>query len=438
MTRRYLIVGNGPAGVAAAEAIRARDDHGEILIVGDENSAFYSRPGLAYLLTGSIPERQLFCRPDREYRQQRIHRIVARAAQLDPAGHRLVLADGKILAFDRILLAVGARAVRPHVPGIDLPGVVTLDNLEDARRILRLARRTRRAIVVGGGITAVELAEGIASQGAETHYLLRKDRYWGSVLEREESALVEHRLEGEGIRLHRNCELLRVVERHRKAAGVQLSDGTTLDCQMVAVAVGIKPRTELAAAAGLEVGRGVWTSPTLETSEPDVFAAGDAAEVLDPDTGERVLDSLWSLALEQGACAGANMAGERTPYPRDTPFNVTRIGGITTTLIGAVGSGQPDDDLMTISRGDSQAWRQRADAFAVESDVGESRVRVLVGAERLVGAVVMGDQTLSRSLQLLIRQRADIRGIRDSLLHGRGDLSRLVSLAGQRASARAA
>jgi NADPH-dependent 2,4-dienoyl-CoA reductase/sulfur reductase-like enzyme len=257
---------------------------------------------------------------------------------------------------------------------------------------------------------------------------LRKERYWGSVLEREESQLVERRLEEEGIHLHRNCELARVVERRRRVAGVQLSDGTELDCQMVAVAVGIQPRIELAASAGLDSGRGIWTDPFLQTSAPDVFAAGDVAEVLDPNTGQRVLDSLWSLAIEQGRSAGANMAGERSAYPRTTPFNVTRIGGVTTTLIGAVGSGRSDDDLVTISRGDSQAWRERTDAFAVESDVGDSRIRVLVGADRLLGAVVMGDQTLSRPLQLLIRQRVDIRGIRDGLLRSQGDLASLLGL----------
>ncbi|MBF8257332.1 MAG: FAD-dependent pyridine nucleotide-disulfide oxidoreductase, partial [Anaerolineales bacterium] len=174
MTRRYVIVGNGPAGLTAAETIRRHDAAGEITIIGDENVPFYSRPGLAYLLTGTIPEKQLLSRPDSDYARQRLQRKVGRVQAIDPRGHQITLADGRSLAYDRMLLAIGARALRPEIPGIDLEGVVTLDNLEDARRILRLARRAKRACVVGGGITAVELAEGLAAQRVETHYLMRK------------------------------------------------------------------------------------------------------------------------------------------------------------------------------------------------------------------------------------------------------------------------
>ncbi len=163
MARRYVIVGNGPAGVTAAETIRRHDAAGDIRIVGGEDAGFYSRPGLAYLLTGAIPEQRLFSRPESAYERARIQRTVGTVRLIEPRGHRIELADGEVLRYDRLLLAVGARAVRPEIPGIDLQGVVTLDNLEDARRILRLARRARRACVVGGGITAIELAEGLAA-----------------------------------------------------------------------------------------------------------------------------------------------------------------------------------------------------------------------------------------------------------------------------------
>jgi nitrite reductase (NADH) large subunit len=416
VTAQYVIVGNGPAGVAAAETVRAHDPQGDILILGDERTSFYSRPGLAYLLTGGIPEKQLFSRPDEEYRRHRLRRGIARVVGLETRAHRILLASGETVRFDRLLLAVGARAVRPEVPGTDLPEVVTLDNLADARAILKLARRARRAVVVGGGITAVELAEGLASQGVEVHYLLRKNRYWGSVLDPLESSVIEDRLQEDGIRLHRNTEIARVLSRRGHVAGVELVDGRQLPCGMVAVAIGIRPKLELAEAGGLATGRGVWTDEYLRTSAPDVFAAGDVAEVFDPDLGVRVLDSLWSTAISQGASAGANMAGTAAPYQRGIPFNVTRVGGVTVTLIGAIGSGKEDEDLVSIARGDSEAWRGRVDAFAIEAEAELSRIRVLVGQDRLVGAVVMGDQTWSRPLQKLIADRVDISEARPVLV----------------------
>jgi NADPH-dependent 2,4-dienoyl-CoA reductase/sulfur reductase-like enzyme len=427
---RYVIVGNGPAGVAAAESIRRHDADGDIRIVGGEDAGFYSRPGLAYMLTGAIPERQLFSRPESAYARAGVQRTVGSVREIEPRSHRVELVDGKVLRYDRLLLAVGARAVRPAMPGIDLQGVVTMDNLADTRDILRQARRAKRACVVGGGITAIELAEGLAAHGVETHYLMRGDRYWGSVLDPHESALVEARLEGDGIRIHRGVELAGVIGRNERVVAVETSDGARLACDILAVAIGTQPRLELAQGAGLATGRGIWTDATFGTSDPDIFAAGDAAEVLDPATGKRGIDSLWSIAMEHGRVAGEHMVGVGQPYVRAAPFNVTKIGGVTTTLIGAVGTGSREFDLVTLARGDSQAWREQLDAFATVSDRDANHLRLVLGDDRIMGAVVMGDQALSRPLQHLIRERVDIRWVRDRLTQGptevRGALTSLM------------
>ncbi|HYO42174.1 MAG TPA: FAD-dependent oxidoreductase [Candidatus Limnocylindrales bacterium] len=427
MGTRYVIVGNGAAGATAAVAIRRQDAAADIRVIGAENLPFYSRPGLAYLLTGMIPEKRLFARPDSEYRRADIRRTIGTVQAIEPRSHRLDLADGEVVRYDRLLLAVGARAVRPSLPGSDLEGVVTLDNLADARRILHLARRARRACVVGGGITAIELAEGLAANGVETHYLMRGDRYWGSVLDPRESALVEERLTEDGIQIHRGEELAQVHGHKGRVTAVETQSGASLDCQVLAVAIGTAPRLELAQSAGLATGRGIWANPDFATSDPDIFVAGDAAEVLDPTTGKRGIDSLWSVAIEQGRAAAANMSGTGQPYRRPAPFNVTRIGGVTTTLIGAVGSGGREGDLVTLARGDSHAWREQLDAFAVISDAGANHLRLMLGEDRIVGAVVMGDQTLSRPLQHLIRDRVDIRAIRDRLIGRPSDVGHALA-----------
>lgn len=426
MARRYVIVGNGPAGFAAAETIRRRDATGNIRIVGGENHRFYSRPGLAYLLTGAIPEKRLFSRPDSAYEHADIQRTVGTVQAIEPRSHRIELADGEVLRYDRLLLAVGARAVRPEMPGIDLHGVVTLDNLDDARHILRLARRAKRACVVGGGITAIELAEGLAAHGVETHYLMRGDRYWGSVLDPHESALVEERLVEDGIRIHRGVELAGIIGRNDRVSAVKTRDGAVLACDLLAMAIGTQPRLELAQQMGLETGRGIWTDATFQTTDPDIFAAGDAAEVLDPATGKRGVDSLWSVALEQGRVAGEYLSGAGEPYRRAAPFNVTKIGGVTTTLIGAIGTGGREVDLVTLARGDSHAWRERLDAFATVSDRGANHLRLVLGDDRIMGAVVMGDQALSRPLQHLIRERVDIRWARDRLFRGPAEVHHAI------------
>jgi NAD(P)H-nitrite reductase large subunit len=416
MATRYLLIGSGAAGLSAAEAIRRHDPSGVITVLSEEPHAFYSRPGLAYYLTGMIPETQLFPRPERDLRELGIQRLNGRALAIDPTAHTVQLAAGGRIAYDRLLLAPGALAVRPKIPGIELEGVVTLDSLDDARRIVRLARRAKRGVVVGGGITALELAEGLAAQGVETHYFLRRERYWGGVLEPEESAWVEEKLEEEGVRLHRNTDLARVVGRGRRVSGVQTADGRTIGCQILAVAVGIRPRLDLAQSAGLACERGIRVDETLRTSDPDIYAAGDAAEVRDPATGDFNLDSLWWIALAQGRVAGENMTGGTSQYTRGVPFNVTRLGGLTTTILGTVGQGGRDDDLVAIARGDSNTWRVPGDGITVESGPAQSRIRILVGPVKIVGAVIMGDQSLSRPLQELIRREVEITPIRQELL----------------------
>ena len=433
--QRYVIVGGGIAGLTAAQVIRRDDARGQITIVSAERHPTYSRPGLAYLLAGDIPTSQLFPWPEAELRGIKASFLHGKAAALDLTGRVVALEDGRRLAYDALLLATGATAVLPDIPGTQLKGVVTLDQLDDATRILGLARRGRRAVVVGGGITAVELAEGLAAHGVETHYLLRKDRYWGQVLDPEESRLVEQGLVRHGLRLHYRTNVVRVLGKNGQVKGVLTERGESMKCHIVGFAIGIQPKTGLADSAGLKVDRGILTDEYLRTSADGVYAAGDAAQVYDPGSDKYILDSLWWMAQDQGRIAGANMAGGNDAYLRDIPFNVTRIGGIITTIVGSVGQGKPDDDLVSIVHGDSEGWRDHLDSFAVQSGDSSSHVRLLVGEETLVGAVIMGDQTLSRPLCDLVRQRVPLGRLRQQLLHSPERAVQMLVEYGRRRSA---
>jgi NAD(P)H-nitrite reductase large subunit len=412
---QYVIVGSGIAGLAAAEAMRQEDAAAAITMLSEEAHRFYSRPGLAYLLRGDIPEKQLFVRTAEDLRALNISRIVARVTQLVPDRCELLLAGGQRVRYGRLLVATGATAVPPPFPGGDLAGVVKLDSIDDARHILRLARRRRPAVVVGGGITALELVEGLAARRMRVHYFMRSARYWSDVLDETESRLVLERLQHAGVTIHARTQVQQALGSGGRICGVQTPAGATLPCELLAVAIGVRPRVELARAAGLVVGRGIRVNEFLETSIPGVYAAGDAAEVYDPHSGRSTLDVLWSTALAQGRVAGANMAGARRAYVKGIPFNVTQLAGLKVTIIGAVGKGT-DDDLAAIARGDSEAWRLAPPCWVTTEQDDGGRVRVLIGERRIVGAVVMGDQAWSRPLQQLIVAEADITSVRPALL----------------------
>src|SRR3990172_5343238 len=180
---------------------------------------------------------------------------------------------------------------------------------------------------------------------------------WNNVLDETESRIVEHRLKEEGVKIHYHSELAEILDRRGRVSAVRTQDGRYIECELVAIAIGIRPRKEMAEASGLDTDRGILVNEYLQTSQPDIFAAGDVAQVFDPLTGKSVLDSLWGPARDQGRIAGSNMVAKTAVYLKPIAFNVTRLAGLTTTIIGAVGGGR-DEDLVGIARGDSEIWRE--------------------------------------------------------------------------------
>jgi nitrite reductase (NADH) large subunit len=417
----YVIVGMGAAGFSAAETIRQHRPGAKITLVTEEPYGYYSRPGLAYLLTNELPKRQLFPRSERELDQMGLRLAIARAERVEPRARQVILTGGRRLAYDALLLATGAAAIPPRFPGADLEGVVTLDNLDDVRHIMRLSRRVKSAVVIGGGITALELVEGLRARKVSVHYFLRRDRFWSSVLEPAESDLVESRLTHEGVKIHRHTEIAQVLGKknwrgRQRVTGVETKDGRVIGCQMVAVAIGVRPRLDLLDGTSVRTDRGILVNDRLETSVPRIYAAGDAAQAFDPLTGKPQLDVLWPVAVAQGRAAGANMAGVPTDYRKGFPVNVTRLAGLIVTLIGAIGRpGEPDGDLLTISRGDSEIWRGIPGVLVVHQRHEVNQQRLIIKDNCLVGAVLIGDQTLAGPLQHLIEEQVDIGPIMPAL-----------------------
>jgi NAD(P)H-nitrite reductase large subunit len=414
---KYLIIGAGAAGISATEAIRQQDRNSAITQICEETAGYYSRPGLAYYLTGEITEDGLYPFKEADYKRLGIRLIKNQAKRILPAEHRVELVNGQTIPYERLLIATGARAAVASVPGIELEGVVKLDNMEDAQRILKIARRRQTVVVVGGGITALELVEGFRARGLNVHYFLRGARYWSNVLDETESKIVEHRLIEEGVKLHYHTELAEIIGKRNKVIGVLPNEGEKIACDIVGVAIGIKPRKELADISGIKTDRGISVDETLKTSAADIYAAGDVAQVYDPIAGKAILDSLWGPACRQGYAAGLNMAGKKVNYSKGVAFNVTRLAGLTTTIIGAIGGREEDADVVGIVRGDSEVWRQMPDAIAAQADFEVNRLRVLVGENKFVGALVMGDQTLSRALHHIIVDQIDISPIREKLIN---------------------
>jgi NAD(P)H-nitrite reductase large subunit len=422
---RYVIIGSGIAGFSAAQTLRGLDPGAEVLMVSEDPHGFYSRPGLAYYLTGEIPETQLFPFTKKGRLNLDIQQVNTLVTRINPAAHWIDLEKGGRLVYDRLLLATGARSITMDIPGIALEGLVKLDDLEDTRHIIARVHRAKTAVVVGGGVVGIELVEGLVARGVKVHYLLRGEWFWPNILSEVESRMIEQYLAHDEVTLHHRTEIAEILGKKGKVAGIRTSGGEVIRCDMVAIGIGVRARLELAREAGLKTDRGILVDEYLQTSASDIYAAGDAAQIYDPQTGKSIIDNLWFPGRKQGSIAAMNIAGQKQAYSRSVATNVLRLAGVMTTIIGAVGTGR-DEGYITTMRGSSETWQQLPNAIATENGTDVSHIRLIINDQVLLGALVMGDQKISRPLRDLVNNRVDISPIRDRLMKSGDHLGQSV------------
>jgi NAD(P)H-nitrite reductase large subunit len=422
----YLIIGNGAAGATAAETIRREDPHGRITLITAEPYPMYSRPGLAYILINEIPAKQVFCRELAWYDKLNIQLILGTAKRLDTTQRRVQLADGRIFPYDRLLIATGARATLPPYPGAELQGVVYLDTFDGTQELIKRSKRAKRAVIIGGGITALELSEGLAHRGVETHYFLRRGRLWGKVFNDAEARLLEQRMKTHHVHIHYHTEISEILgDRKGRVQGVRLKDGSTFKCNLVGVAIGVKPQFDLATDTPIAIERAILVNEYMETNVPYVYAAGDCAQVYDRWTRQHMVDILWPSAVAEGNAAALNMTGTRHAYVKGSPFNACLLFGLHITTMGQINPREEDANvhiLQHISRGSSEVWythpRPYRSAWAADD---ENTIRLVLSGDYLAGAVVIGEQRLSDPLRYLIEHHVNVRAMLPELMAG-GDI----------------
>lgn len=313
---RIVIVGGGAAGFAAAEKLRREQYAGRIVMLSDDTAAPVDRPNLSKdYLAGTAPEEWLSLRPDAYYADNDIElRLGTKATGLDPRAHEITLADGSRIGYDRLLLATGAEAVHLPIPGADQPHVRTLRTLADCRAIIGLATSARHAVVIGASFIGLEAAASLRTRGLDVHVVAPESRPMERILGAGIGDFVRALHEEHGVVFHLG-DVATAIDGRR----VALRSGGMLEADLVVVGVGVRPRLALAEGAGLNIDRGVVVNAQLETSAPDVFAAGDIARWPDPHGGGHLRIEHWVVAQRQGAAAAMNMLGHREVYA-DVPF----------------------------------------------------------------------------------------------------------------------
>lgn len=322
-----VIIGNGIAGMTAARRIRDRRPDWRITMISGESTYPYSRPALMYIFMGHMRYQDTKLVDDHYFDVHRIDLVRDWVTGIDLGERKVILHRGEPIAFDQLLLATGSVSNRFGWPGQDLPGVQGLYDLVDLKTLYDGARHTREAVIVGGGLIGIELAEMLHSRGVHVTMLVREASYWKNVLPAEESAMVNRLIREQGIGLELETELKEIVDDGTgRVAGVITSRGTRLDCQLVGLTAGVSPNISLARGAGIPVGRGVLVDFSLRSEVPGVFAAGDCAELVtdDPDA-MNLLQQVWYTGKMQGEVAGDVIAGLERSYDPGIWYNSAKF-----------------------------------------------------------------------------------------------------------------
>lgn len=312
----FVIVGAGLAGHSAAMTLRLTGYDGRLIMIGDEPARPYERPPLSKaFLQGKKPKAELFFQSEEGYAEREIElRLDQRVTDLDAGSRRLSFDDGSSLAFDRLLLATGSSPIRLRQPGFDLPGVHYLRTIHDSHQLGdELRDGGRRVLVVGAGFIGSEVAASARMLGNDVTLIdLLPSPMAGALGETIGNLFARiHADHGVTMRMGERVEELRGGDRVEEAA---LASGERIPCDVVVVGVGVRPNDALARVAGLTVENGIQVDGRCETSAPGIFAAGDVANWLHPDIGERLRVEHYDNAAMQGAAAARSMLGESDVY----------------------------------------------------------------------------------------------------------------------------
>jgi nitrite reductase (NADH) large subunit len=411
----YVIIGDGGAGTTAAYYIRQADSSGQIEIYSDDPNAAYYRAALTNYLIGELREAQLFAVPPDFYQAQNIQRSLGRVASLDGKNSRFTLDSGSEVTYDQLLIAAGASPNAPTFAGANLPGVMTMRTLQDARRVMDLvsAKRLRQAVVVGGGPLGIEWVQGLLHHHVRVIYLLRGDIFFEKALDRKASDLVISRLRAEGVDVRVNEEIdAALAGKDGRLRAIRLKNsGQEVECQLVGAAIGIRPNVEFLEGSGIDVAvdpkrgtpQGIKVNEAMRTNVPNVYAAGD---IIHRTIG------LWEPARLQGRVAGRNMAGGSESFRQSVHYNATRLYDLDFAGAGELAEKPSDEVLIDFPRGSGRvAYR-----------------KLIVREGKLVGAIMLGQRKerirkYGMHYRNLIDQGIDISAVAKNLLDPSFDLA---------------
>ncbi|MFH1789389.1 MAG: FAD-dependent oxidoreductase [Candidatus Altiarchaeota archaeon] len=400
---KYVIIGNSTAGISAAEAIRSKDPKGSITLISEEAYTTYSHPLITYWLAGKLDSEGMYYKGRKYAGDLNASEMLGRkAVELDVKKKKVRLEGGEVVAYDRLLIATGGTPFVPPVKGGELNGVFTFTKWEDARAVKAYIskHKVKKVVVVGGGLIGLKTTEALVELGLKVTVLELADRILSATFDKKASKVMLAYLKDRGVDIitENTVEEIRGVD--GSVAGVSLRDGRKIACGLVILAIGVRPNMEIVQGTGMATGRGIIVDSHMETSIPDVYAAGDVAEAHDCLIDSSRTIAIWPLAVKQGRVAGLNMAGVKTDYPGGFPMNSVEIHGLPTISVGI--TDPVDKGFQVIKDSDPDNYEYR---------------KIVLKDGKVKGVIFIGRIDRAGIFTGLIGDKVDVDKIRDDLLN---------------------
>ncbi|MFX1597312.1 MAG: NAD(P)/FAD-dependent oxidoreductase, partial [Promethearchaeota archaeon] len=342
-------MGGGPAGATAALELRKLDLKGDISIISRENYQFYKRSKIINLISASCSEDDLFLKGKKIYDENNIKFIHSQVEKVFPEKNQIILKDGRKIHYDFLLIASGGSPIVLPWKGVDLEGVSTLYNLDDAKKVAEQVCNAKNAVIIGGGAIAMKVLQNFKKIGLNTSIIEKSSHLWPIGFDRKVARIIEKKIRENGIDVFLNEEVVEFKGTNGKLSSVILKSGQEIPTDLAIITIGMKPNVDFLIDSEVKIEKGIPVDMYLQTNVPNIFAAGDVAQIYDPLYNMPILHPTWGNAKRQGKIAAINMTGGKVKYKGTIPIQTIKIFGFTAIAVGITHSKKNYDEISWVS-----------------------------------------------------------------------------------------
>lgn len=396
---KFVILGNGAAGISAAEKLRQLDDNCEITVVSIEDVPVYTKFMLPDYIGGKIARNKLILRDMNYYDKNRIKLLLSEKIENIDSHQKVVrLLSGNILEYDKLLVAVGGSPVIPNIEGLRDIKYFTLNSIKDADNIIENAAEGQKAVIIGAGLTGIETAFALKRLGMNVTLVERGSRILPQQLDAASAEMLVEMIRNEGIELLLQRDVQRIVK--NDGCLIEMADGERIGFDMLVIAIGTRPNLDIVKGLDIKTNRGILVNNYMETSVKDIYAAGDVAELQNNNNTGTVSSYIWPNALAQGKCAASNMAGQVQEFSSDAGFtNAVRLRDIPFVSMGMINPVEKEYESLVFCDKEAHIYR-----------------KVVLRDNKIKGLILLGDTSAANILSDFVKNGKDISEIKDIII----------------------